>query len=143
MEENQYFSIYSTCFSYPAEDTFEQLSRLVLEHQVLVLATPVYWYSMSGLMKIFFDRLTDLTTFQKTLGRMLKGKSVFLVAVGTDPALPQGFLVPFVRTCQYLDMEFKGSLYHSTENPLIATVLKNQVSDFQAKLFRSYEATQG
>jgi len=100
---------------YPPEDEFLEVIDLVLQHQVLVLATPVYWYAMSGLLKTFFDRLTDLVTVQKALGRQLKGKTVFLVAVGNDSKLPDGFEVPFKLTCKYLDMKYGSSLYGSTE----------------------------
>ncbi len=126
--------------TYPAEDTFSALSKQVLAHQTLVLATPVYWYSMSGLMKNFFDRLTDLTTFQKHLGRQLKGKNIFLLAVGTDAALPHGFLVPFESSCHYLDMEFKGFLYRSTQNALPASVERQQIKEFRTLIFHSQGA---
>lgn len=32
---------------------------------------------MSGLMNFFFDRLTDITTPRKDMGRKLKGKKSF------------------------------------------------------------------
>ncbi|UOQ77922.1 NAD(P)H-dependent oxidoreductase [Hymenobacter sp. 5516J-16] len=55
---------------YPAQDTFLALADLLLHHPVVVFATPVYWYSMSGSMKDFFDRLTELTEPpHKQLGR--------------------------------------------------------------------------
>ncbi|WP_210465524.1 MULTISPECIES: flavodoxin family protein [Rufibacter] len=100
---------------YPAEDEFNHLINLMLPHQVIVLATPVYWYAMSAQLKTFFDRLTDLVTVQKPLGRKLKGKTIFLMAVGADDALPDGFEVPFKLTAKYLDMKYGGSLYASTE----------------------------
>lgn len=67
----------------------------MLHDDKIIFATPVYWYSMSGLMKTFFDRLTDLVTIQKSVGRKLKGKETFLFAVGTDDLLPAGFTIPF------------------------------------------------
>ncbi|WP_181306792.1 flavodoxin family protein [Rufibacter sp. XAAS-G3-1] len=92
-------------------EIIERVSR----HRVIVFATPVYWYAMSGLLKTFFDRLTGLVTVQKTLGRNLKGKTVFLVAVGADAELPDGFEVPFKLTAKYLNMKYGGRLYASTE----------------------------
>ncbi|MFC6999090.1 flavodoxin family protein [Rufibacter roseus] len=100
---------------YPPEDKFLQVVEQVLQHQVIILATPVYWYAMSGLMKTFFDRLTDLVTVQKSKGRQLKNKTLFLLAVGADAELPDGFEVPFKLTAKYLDMTYGGSLYASTE----------------------------
>ncbi len=81
------------------------------EHETIVFATPVYWYAMSGTMKIFFDRLTELTTKEKHLGHALAGKRTFLIASGTDPELPAGFEVPFRRTSSYFEMEFIKAFY--------------------------------
>ncbi|CAM3982520.1 flavodoxin family protein [Mucilaginibacter galii] len=97
--------------TYPYNDQFEQLIDEVLKNDVLVLATPVYWYSMSGLMKVFFDRLTDLTGVQKAKGKQLKGKIMKVLATGTDERLPVGFEVPFRETADYFDMVYEGCRY--------------------------------
>ena len=99
---------------YPPEDDFLHLVELLQQHQQLVFATPVYWYAMSGLMKVFFDRLTDIVTIQKRVGRKMKGKQTFLLAVGAEETLPLGFEEPFRLTSAYFDMEFKASLYCKT-----------------------------
>lgn len=99
---------------YPPEDDFPQLVELLQQQQQVVFATPVYWYTMSGLMKVFFDRLTDLVTLQKQTGRKLKGKQAFLIAVGAEETLPLGFEEPFRLTSAYFDMQFKATLYCRT-----------------------------
>lgn len=86
----------------------------MIEHYAIVFATPVYWYAMSGLMKVLFDRFTDLVTVRKDLGRQLKDRRVFLIACGADPDLPEGFEVPFRRTADYLAMKYCGSFYVQT-----------------------------
>lgn len=43
------------CFQ---RDDMDKLSKLVLGADVLVFATPVYFYTMSAQMKVFIDRLT-------------------------------------------------------------------------------------
>lgn len=96
---------------YPPEDQFMELMGHILQHRQLVFATPVYWYAMSGLMKVLFDRFTDIVTIRKEFGRSMKGKQCFLIAVGADEALPQGFEVPFRLTSDYLEMDFKGTYY--------------------------------
>ncbi|RNI29318.1 flavodoxin family protein [Rufibacter latericius] len=100
---------------YPGKDDFKRVMDLVVQHSVVVFATPVYWYAMSGLLKTFFDRLTDVVTVQKPVGRQLKGKTVFLIAVGADSELPDGFEMPFKLTAKYLNMKFGRTLYASTE----------------------------
>ncbi len=105
IEPYQYSSDYS-----PA-DNFLDIINLLLPHQVILFASPIYWYSMSGLLKTFFDRLTDLVTIRKDLGRQLKGKKVFLLAVGADEEIPPGFVTPFKLTADYLHMQFIDYMY--------------------------------
>jgi hypothetical protein len=62
-------------------------------------------------MKIFFDRLTDLTENLKAQGKALAGKQVWVVATGTEETLPEGFEVPFRRTCEYFAMAYRGAAY--------------------------------
>jgi multimeric flavodoxin WrbA len=92
-------------------DGFLEIVTAMQAHDVIVFATPVYWYSMSGRMKVFFDRFTDLVSVHKELGRGLRGKTTCLVASGTDPLLPEGFEVPFRDTSRYLGMIYAGCLY--------------------------------
>lgn len=112
---------------YSVEDEFIKVAEQMLTHDLIVFATPVYWYSMSGYMKIFFDRLTDLTDSHKPIGKQLKGKRVALITVSTDDELPEGFEIPFKRTAEYFDMGWVGCFFTSSkqlQNPLL---LKQQV----------------
>lgn len=120
--------------TYSADDQFEQIIKEFLKHKTIVFATPVYWYSMSGLMKVFFDRLTDLTTIQKEWGKLLKGKCV-VVAVGADEHLPEGFELPFKLTAEYLDMEYWGSIYDSTLVPKSKEEFERSRKEFLRKIY--------
>lgn len=97
--------------NYTETDQFREVVGKILVAKNIVFATPVYWYSMSGLMKVFFDRLTDLVTVDKPLGRGLADKSTYLIAVGGEPKMPEGFEVPFIRTSQYLNMNYVEAVY--------------------------------
>jgi multimeric flavodoxin WrbA len=101
---------------YPADDEFEAIISKALPYDNIIFATPVYWYSMSGVMKVFFDRLTDLITIKKDLGHELKGKSASMIAVGAEPTIPDGFEVPFKHTAAYLGILYKGCTYHPTKS---------------------------
>lgn len=96
-------------------DGFIPLIETIARKRLWILATPVYWYTMSAQMKIFVDRLSDLTTIRKDLGRDLRGKSVAVVVSGTDAGLPVGFESPFRLTCEYLGMTYLGALYSQFE----------------------------
>ncbi|UKT62750.1 flavodoxin family protein [Pedobacter mucosus] len=109
-----YFLPYNYDNQYPSEDQFEVFAKEIVYHKHIVFATPVYWFAMSGRMKNLFDRLTGWVTTNKEVGRNLKGKTMSLIAVGTDGDLPDGFINPFFMTANYMEMIFKGHVYFNS-----------------------------
>jgi multimeric flavodoxin WrbA len=99
---------------YPEGDQFQALTDKMVQAKHIVFATPVYWYSMSGILKNFFDRFTDLVSVEKDKGRALKGKNVYLFSVGADAFAPEGFEVPFRETAKYLQMKYHQGVYISS-----------------------------
>ena len=97
-------------------DDFATVVDAMQGHERIVFVTPVYWYAMSGRLKVLFDRFTDLVTVRKDLGRALAGRTIFVLATGSEPALPDGFEVPFRRTAEYLGMAYGGAFYTRTGN---------------------------
>jgi multimeric flavodoxin WrbA len=93
-------------------DGFKDAIREVLKYRHVVFATPVYWYAMSGVLKAFVDRLTDLLQEpNKELGRELAGRDAWLLATGTDPRLPAGFTAPFALTAGYFGLRWRRGYY--------------------------------
>lgn len=125
---------YNYANDYSDTDEFLKIVDELLGHRIIVFATPVYWYAMSGLMKTFFDRFTDIVTAKKQIGRQLSGKSTFLLAVGADEELPGGFEVPFKSTSDYLDMEYRGCIYYSTKFPKTEEKVREIIRVFKDKL---------
>jgi hypothetical protein len=66
---------------------------------------------MSGKMKVFFDRMTDLLTVEKDLGRKLRGKKMAVISCSAGDNLGDSFWLPFKETAKYLGMEYLGSLH--------------------------------
>jgi len=93
------------------QDDFFEIATRMQQAEHLVFATPVYWYSMSGRMKVFFDRLSDLISTHKPIGRSFAGKSVSVIATGADASLPPGFEIPFQMTAEYFGMTYLGARY--------------------------------
>lgn len=119
---------------YPETDEFLTIIEQMLQHKVIVFATPVYWYSMSGYMKVLFDRLTDIVSSQKHLGRKLKGKRIALLAVSNSDALPQGFEVPFSDTANYLDMEYLGCFFSPSKELNNTKVIEEKAANWIKKV---------
>ncbi|RZA06104.1 MAG: hypothetical protein EOP11_11170 [Proteobacteria bacterium] len=95
-----------------ADPEFLALIEKMLAADLVVFATPVYWYSMGSHMKLFFDRLTDLLSGPyKQLGERLASKKMRLLATGAGPRLPLGFEAPFAQTAIYLGMDYLGADY--------------------------------
>ena len=88
-------------------DDFLPLIKKLLLYSVWIFATPVYWYSMSGLLKVFFDRFTDLISCHKEIVNNLKGKTTFLVCTSSS-GKPETFESPIAETFSYLGMVYDG-----------------------------------
>ena len=94
------------------DDNYLGLMKLIISnYDTIVFATPVYWYSMSGILKVFFDRLTDLLTIEKDLGRALRGKSMGALSCSTGSHLGDAFWIPFRESANYLGVNYLGSLH--------------------------------
>lgn len=62
------------------EDQYGELWAQIVEADLLVLGTPVYWHAGTGLFHVFLDRLVEQETAQ------LRGKRLILLYQGFDPA---------------------------------------------------------
>lgn len=98
-------------------DDFLPLIKDVIEnYDTIIFATPVYWYSMSGILKVFFDRLSDLLFVEKDLGRQLRGKNMAMISCGSGPNLKEEFSMPFTESANYLGMQYLGNIHTWLEN---------------------------
>lgn len=95
-------------------DDFLPLIRSILEkYDTLIFATPVYWYNMSGIMKVFFDRFSDLIRIEKETGRKLRGKKMFVISNSDEDKLDYDFYLPFRLSADYLGMTYLGEKHFS------------------------------
>ena len=93
------------------DDFLTLMERIIPQYDTFIFATPVYWYAMSGTMKIFFDRLSDLLHYRKNLGRQLRGKSMAMISNSGENDRKQGFDMPFVESANYLGMNYLGDIH--------------------------------
>ncbi|WP_245569895.1 flavodoxin family protein [Flavobacterium soli] len=111
------------------DDYLNLMQTLINKYDTFVFATPVYWYSMSGIMKVFLDRFTDLLDNQKELGRQLRNKKMTVITSSNGGNLGEEFWFPFKETAKYLGMEYIGNL-HTISNSLNL----EQIEDFVYKI---------
>jgi multimeric flavodoxin WrbA len=114
-------------------DDFLPLAEKMVLHNPLILATPVYWYTMSAIMKTFLDRWTDLLDVKKEIGRQLRGKSLFIIAVHQGQS--KGFEEAFSQTAEYMGMKYGGCFYyHAKPDDIAEQSNKSNLEFFLAKL---------
>ena len=93
------------------DDFHPLIKEIVNNYELIVFATPVYWYTMSGIMKIFFDRFSDCLKIEKETGRKLRGMQMAVVSCGSDNKLKAGFHMPFIESAKYLGMDYISNVH--------------------------------
>ncbi|WP_299117155.1 flavodoxin family protein [uncultured Winogradskyella sp.] len=112
------------------DDDFIPLMKKIIDYQQIIFATPVYWYTMSGILKVFFDRLTDCLTIEKELGRKLRDKQMSVLSTSNDDSQTEEFFLPFILSAEYLGMDYIGNIHTWLENEKIPDIVKNRINHF-------------
>ena len=99
---------YTYAQDYPTDDEFISLVRRCLTYDRIILASPVYWYTMSAQLKVFLDRFTDLLQTHKSLGRQLRGKQLGVLSCANGTQINASFYDAFRLTAEYLGMRYAG-----------------------------------
>jgi multimeric flavodoxin WrbA len=118
-------------------DDMTALYASIARSDVLLFATPVYWYGPTALMKGFMDRLV---VFNRPQGKPdIDGKAALLVTVyeeeGRQAAEP--LLKMFELSFRYLGLRFLDSLLVDGTGPKGAVLSKPQALERAAAIGRS------
>jgi multimeric flavodoxin WrbA len=97
------------------DDFLPLIKSLIEKYDTLIFATPVYWYNMSGIMKVFFDRFSDLIRIEKETGRKLRGKNMFVISNSHDDEIAKSFYIPFQKSANYLGMNYTGEIHFNAD----------------------------
>jgi multimeric flavodoxin WrbA len=93
--------------NYKTEDlnNFNMIRDKFLNSELIIFASPIYWYGMSGMGKVLFDRL-----FMSLFGKedLTKNKNIGLLFTYGSDSFDSCFIEPFKKTSQYLKMNFIG-----------------------------------
>jgi len=118
-------------FSNANDDFLPLMEEIIKKYDTIIFATPVYWYSMSGTLKKFFDRLSDLLQLKKELGKSLRGKNMAMLSNSTNNNRKAGFEMPFIETAKYLRMYYLGDVHVWFSGDEIAEDAKKRIDEFR------------
>lgn len=113
------------------DDFMPTITNIINNYDTIIFATPVYWYAMSGIMKAFFDRISDLI---RDLGRQLRGKNMAMISTSNSDDLVNGFNTPFEASANYLGMTYLGDIHTWIENEIIPETVKTKINSFSTLL---------
>lgn len=133
------FSYYDYEHKNASDDFLPLMNSIITNYDTFIFATPVYWYSMSGVMKVFFDRLTDLMTIEKDLGRKLRGKSMAAISSSGGNHLGDQFWLPFSESANYLGMRFIQGIHTEMEDDSLSKRDILQINTFIEYIKNSVE----
>ncbi|MGX9134426.1 flavodoxin family protein [Rummeliibacillus sp. JY-2-4R] len=120
----------------PVDDDYDQIVHALIESDLLIFSTPVYWYTMSGLMKNMIDRISQTMRDDRypTFREQLKTKSAIVVTVGGDD--PNIKALPLIQTFKYtfdfLNMKFPAYIIGEGHRP--GDITQDNQTVTQAKL---------
>jgi len=143
LDLNDYqFSYYDYKHENRNDDFLPLMRHIIKSYDTLILATPVYWYSMSGVMKVFFDRISDLLTIEKELGRKLRTKNMACISASGGNDLGDLFWLPFRESAQYLGMQYLGDLHVKVneEHNRLAKGMEQNIVHFSTELKQAHTA---
>lgn len=118
-------------FANSDDDFLPLMEKIITKYDTIIFATPVYWYTMSGILKDFFDRLSDLLHHKKELGRQLRGKNLGMISNSGENDLKEGFTMPFIESANYLGMNYLGATHAWFTNDKIDEEAKLKIDAFR------------
>ena len=115
-------------------DDYDIVIEELENSDIVVFATPIYWYSMSGVMKNMIDRLSQAIRDDRhpNLKEHLKRLRTIVVAVGGDNPRVKGLplIQQFQYTFEFLDMSFHSYIIGEANRP--GEITKDSVALSQA-----------
>ncbi|MGD6874181.1 flavodoxin family protein [Sutcliffiella horikoshii] len=119
-------------------DDYNAIIERVLQHDTLIFATPIYWYSMSGTMKNFIDRWShsmrdnNFPDFKADMSN----KKAYVIAVGGDNPSIKGLpmIEQFKYIFEFMGLKFKGYVIGKGNQP--GDIHADKVALFQAEALR-------
>ncbi|UQS83611.1 flavodoxin family protein [Bombilactobacillus thymidiniphilus] len=101
------------------DDDYYRISEQLQAADVIVLATPVYWYGVAATLKRFIDRWSESLKVDDNFRAAMQGKQIVLVIVGGDNPIVKGqpIVEQFNYICEFLGMELLTSVIGEANRP--------------------------
>ncbi|GGC77180.1 putative NAD(P)H-dependent FMN-containing oxidoreductase YwqN [Thalassobacillus devorans] len=119
----------------PVDDEYDQIIDQILDCEVLIFATPIYWYGMSSVMKRFVDRWSRTVRDDKypDFKEQMSQKDAYIVAVGGDEPRVKGLplVQQFQYICEFIGLNYKGFLLGEGGKPKDIFTDKTAIEDAQ------------
>lgn len=126
---------------WPAGENEEELRRLTLEATDIVIASPLYWYTVSAQTKRYLDywsgwlSVPGLDFKKRMAGRTLWGVTAM---ADHDEVVADGLSITLNNTAAYLRMRFGGVLLGNASRP--GQIRDDERAAIRAKTFFEREA---
>ena len=103
------------------DDEMIEILKEIDKYDILVIGSPVYWYTVGGMLKTFIDRLYMLPEAEA-----LRGKKLYLFAQGSAPNQDTVKSIEFLsnRLSYLMGMELKGVVTDSSDGREILSKMK-------------------
>jgi len=95
------------------DDEAKPVLKKMADVDIIVMATPLYFFGPSAQLKLVLDRMFSLYKWDNEAGTMetpLKGKTLVLIASAYENVGLDVMEKPFVITAEYTDMQFESLL---------------------------------
>ena len=103
------------------DDEIKEVLKEIDKYDILVIGSPVYWYTVGGMLKTFIDRLYMLPEAEA-----LRGKKLYLFAQGSAPSSDTVKSIEFLsnRLSYLMGMESKCVVTDSSDGREILSKMK-------------------
>lgn len=103
------------------DDEMKEVLKEIDKYDILVIGSPVYWYTVGGMLKTFIDRLYMLPEAEA-----LRGKKLYLFAQGSAPSSDTVKSIEFLsnRLSYLMGMESKCVVTDSSDGREILSKMK-------------------
>lgn len=92
----------------PLDDDMKELIPMILTSKVILLATPIYWFTVSGIMKNFLDRWYDFSDERAKLNLDGKGLAVLTAHANPSSTMPFPVYKMMEEGANFLNMVYLG-----------------------------------